>query len=227
MWQKLYDSPFNQPLAGWVLTAATLLWLTRQRKGWLRTVLSLFAVQLCLDNFLTGAWNPLPSSSPLNQPLAIAFVIAGDWRFFLLAERFGAPQRPHWRPWLVSLGFALFVPVAQGAAIAILPQAFPTPRHTFLAYELLFLLLAVVWRAVVLPRRVAGVSEATRNWIYDLAQFEIVQYALWPLADILILAGTDAGRDAGFALRLVPNTLYYGVFLAFAAWRAPAEAWEN
>ena len=186
----------------------------------LRTIKVLFVgagemIELCATHFAA------------KNPKSIAIANRTFERGEKLAERFGAPQRPHWRPWLVSLGFALFVPVAQGAAIAILPQAFPTPRHTFLAYELLFLLLAVVWRAVVLPRRVAGVSEATRNWIYDLAQFEIVQYALWPLADILILAGTDAGRDAGFALRLVPNTLYYGVFLAFAAWRAPAEAWEN
>ena len=225
MWQHFYDSAFNQPLAGWLLTAGTIAWLSQKPAGWLRTALLVFAAQLCLDNFLTGAWNPLRSDSPLNQPLAIAFVILGDWRFFLLTERFAAPQPRTWRPWLVSLGFALIVPVVQGAAIQILPQAFPTLRHTFLAYELAFLFLAILWRAFVLPARLRNTPEPTRRWLFALAHFEIAQYALWPLADVLILAGTDAGHEAGFALRLVPNTLYYGAFLAFAAWRAPKDAW--
>ena len=222
MWQQLYDGPLNQPIAGCLLTAATLLWLGAKPSGWLRTVLMLFGVQLCLDNLLTGAWNPLPPASPLNQPLAIAFVVLGDWRFFLLTEQFRAPGR---RAWAVSLGFALLVPVAQGALIAVFPQAFPTLRHTFVAYELLFLALAIVWRGAVLPARLAQVPVGRRKWLFRLAYFEIIQYALWPLADLLILFGTAAGQEAGYALRLVPNTLYYGGFLAFAAWRAPAEAW--
>ena len=229
MWQHLYDSPFNQPLAGWLLTALTLVWLWRKPAGWLRSVLIVFALQLCLDNFLTGPWNPLPSTSPLNQPLAILFVILGDWRFFLLTEKFSSAQSISGRtrkPWLLSLGFALIVPVAQGAATVLLPQAFPTPRHTFVAYELAFLALAVFWRARVLLMRLRTAPEATRRWLLALAHFEIAQYALWPLADVLILSGTDAGREAGYALRLVPNTLYYGLFLMFAAWRAPADAWD-
>lgn len=224
MWQHLYDSPINQPLAGWVLTAATLFWLVSKQPGWLRLVLTAFAFQLCLDNLLTGAWNPLRADSPLNQPLAILFVILGDWRFFLLTEHFN-PNTRH--PWLTSLGFALIVPVLQGAVIAILPLAFPTLRHTFVAYELAFLALAVVWRSLVLPKRLRGASEPTRRWLFDLAHFEIAQYALWPLADVLILAGTDTGRDAGYALRLFPNVMYYGAFLAFATWRAPPDAWRG
>jgi hypothetical protein len=223
MWQHLYDGPLNQPLAGWLLTALTLAWLWRQPRGWLRMVLIAFALQLCLDNYLTGTWNPLPSTSPLNQPLAILFVILGDWRFFLLTEKFNPRTRA---PWLLSLGFALIVPVAQGAATTLLPQAFPTLRHTFLAYELAFLSLAVFWRARVLLVRLNDAPEPTRRWLLALAHFEIAQYALWPLADVLILSGTDAGREAGYALRLVPNTLYYGGFLAFAAWRAPSSAWD-
>ena len=223
MWQHLYDGPFNQPIAGTLLTAATLLWLGNRPTGWLRTMLTVFALQLCLDNLLTGAWNLLPSTSPLNQPLAIAFVVLGDWRFFLLTEQFRAPGR---RAWLASLGFALIVPVAQAAAIAIFPLGFPTPRHTFVVYELLFLALAILWRGAVLPRRLAKVPLMTRKWLYELTYFEMAQYALWPLADMLILDGTAAGQEAGYALRLVPNTLYYGVFLAFAVWRAPMDAWQ-
>ncbi len=226
MWQHLYESALNQPIAGCLLTAATLVWIGQRPQGLLRLLLMLFGVQLCLDNFLTGAWNPLPQHSSWNQPLAILFVILGDWRFFLLTERFAQRPVPKWQPWVVALAFALIVPVIQGAAIALFPQAFPTLRHTFLAYELLFLALAISWRAFVLPARLASTPHPVRNWLLELSYFEIAQYALWPLADVLILAGTDQGVEAGYALRLVPNTLYYGLFLAFAAWRAPPDAWR-
>gem|GEM_PF-5782227 len=48
--------------------------------------------------------------------------------------------------------------------------------------------------------------------------FVTVQYTLWATADVLILAG----HDAGFALRLAPNALYYGLFLPFVYATAPA-----
>ena len=217
MWQALYDGPWNQPLAGWTLTALTVVWLARQERSWLRTVLLVFALQLCIDNGLTGAWNPLPPTSPLGQPLAILFVILGDWRYFLMTERALATDGPTWRPWALSLGLALLVPVAQAVALQVAPAQFPTLRHTFLAYEALFAGLAVVLRLVVWPRRLAGATPDVRAWVLRLTDFEIAQYVLWASADVVILSGSDFG----YALRLVPNTLYYGVFLAFAAWRAP------
>lgn len=212
--QQLYDSPWNQPLAGWLLTAMTLVWLRQKPPGRLRAVLAIFALQLCVDNWLTGALNPLPQASPLNQPLAILFVILGDWRFFLLTE----PRQERHR-WLKSLGFALMVPVLMAILPRLLPEHFPTSRHTFLAYELLFLGLALLWRFIVLPLRHR--ARPTHKWTLQLANFEILQYALWAIADLLILGG----YENGFLLRLVPNTLYYGLFLAFAAWKAPREVW--
>jgi hypothetical protein len=53
-----------------------------------------------------------------------------------------------------------------------------------------------------------------------VASFEIVQYALWALADVLILSG----MSWGFLLRIVPNSLYYAFFLPFVWWTAPREA---
>ena len=43
-----------------------------------------------------------------------------------------------------------------------------------------------------------------------------VYYALWATADLLIL-GT--GRDVAWALRIVPNQLYYAWYLPFVYWR--------
>ena len=40
-------------------------------------------------------------------------------------------------------------------------------------------------------------------------------YGLWAAADVLILCGVDAG----WLVRLVPNQLYYGLFVPFVWWR--------
>jgi len=40
-------------------------------------------------------------------------------------------------------------------------------------------------------------------------------YALWAAADLLIVAGFDAG----WAVRLVPNQLYYAWYVPFVYWR--------
>jgi hypothetical protein len=42
--------------------------------------------------------------------------------------------------------------------------------------------------------------------------FVVLYYVLWALADILALNG----EDRGWALRMVPNQLYYGLFVPFA-----------
>jgi hypothetical protein len=44
-------------------------------------------------------------------------------------------------------------------------------------------------------------------WLRGVSRFVVVDYTLWATADIVILA---TGADLGFALRVVPNVLYYG-----------------
>ena len=41
-----------------------------------------------------------------------------------------------------------------------------------------------------------------------------IYYALWAVADVLILAG----RDVGWALRIVPNQLYYAFWVPVVWW---------
>ena len=52
-----------------------------------------------------------------------------------------------------------------------------------------------------------------------LTQFEIAQYVLWAGADVVILSG----HDVGYLLRLLPNAMYYALFVPFAWWSAPEE----
>jgi hypothetical protein len=66
---------------------------------------------------------------------------------------------------------------------------------------------------VVLPRRLRACGEPARRAVFALTGYEIVQYALWATADVVILW---AKSDAGFAIRLVPNLMYYAFFVPFA-----------
>ncbi|MEZ4253518.1 MAG: hypothetical protein R3B99_35360 [Polyangiales bacterium] len=43
-------------------------------------------------------------------------------------------------------------------------------------------------------------------------------YALWATADVVLLLGVELGH----LLRIVPNVLYYAVFLVFVAATAPS-----
>ncbi len=73
-----------------------------------------------------------------------------------------------------------------------------------------------MWRFAVLPRR-ADVGNERARWGNDVMAFVAVQYALWAAADLLILSG----EARGFALRLVPNVMYYGAFVGYVFVRAP------
>jgi hypothetical protein len=225
MFQSLYDSPWISTAAVAVASFAALAsWL--RRKPFLVAFFVLFTVEILADALRSGSWSPLTLlKSPWAGPLDIAFILLGDFRFFLLMERFA--RRPAARPaeatapaaWAGAAGFTLIVPVLSAVLNRSLPAGLTDPRWTYLGYEALFLVLALVLRFAVLPRRLAAAPAAVRAWLLRVALFEVVQYALWALADVIILAGADAG----FALRLVPNAMYYAAFLAFVAWTAPAE----
>jgi hypothetical protein len=184
---------------------------------------ALFAVEILADALATGGWSPLSLlKSRWTTPIAIAFVILGDFRYFLLVERFARAPSPADRTppsaWAAAAGLSLVVPALSAAAGRVLPAG--DSRWTFLTYEAMFLVLALALRFAVLPRRLAPAGAPVRRWLLALTTFEVVQYALWALADVVILS---SGADAGFALRIVPNAMYYAAFLPFVAWTAPAE----
>jgi hypothetical protein len=85
-----------------------------------------------------------------------------------------------------------------------------------LAYELLFLAVAGGFRFVLLPKRT--MPDEHRVWLSAITGYAMLYYALWASADVLILSGLDLG----FGLRVLPNLLYYGGFLPFVYWTAPA-----
>jgi hypothetical protein len=203
VFERLYASPLYSPGLFWLAHAATLLALAWKRpRGFTLAFVGLFTLELALDAYVQGGLSPLKGSAVAGVP----FVILGDFRYFWLIERArgGAPGARSWAVWR-ALAWAFVVPVASYALMRTVPWVGAAPRHTFLVYEASMVL--------VVAAHGHGAVRGGRRALYALFGLELSQYALWALADVLILLR----GDVGFLLRLVPNTFYYAGFLP-AAW---------
>jgi hypothetical protein len=218
-WQALYDSPLQHPGVAWFVGLGTLTWLLlRVPASSLRAVLALIAVETIVDALFTGAFSPMPKSGAVAQVVPIAFVVLGDLRLFVLVERFRRPGVTWARALGRALPWAFVVPVVQGVGIRVLPAYFTHERRIYLAYELLFCLLGAGLLVTRYSSREA--TPAQGRYATRLVALFLVQYVLWATCDLLILSG--AGWALG--LRMVPNAIYYGLFVAAAAFLAPEEA---
>jgi hypothetical protein len=214
--ESFYESALQHP---WLLWLSALLAgafaLSRRRLD--PSVARLCAVLVALS--LADAWltsghvyglGSLSGRAASWVPLF--FVLAGDFRFLLL---FGAAT-PRGALAFRASGLAaaaaltVVVPITSQLAMWTLPLDAGTPRVLFLVYELLFTVLALA-----LLRWHPAASRAP--WLAQVCRFVLIYYPLWACADALILAGA---REPGFALRVVPNLLYYGGLIAVIAWTA-------
>ena len=224
--ERIYASPIHDPLFFWLAAALFVLALAA-RLPFLAGFLVAFTFEIAADALATGALSPIPKDAPWGTPVAVAFVILGDFRYFLLVERYraGSERRSAGAVFGSAAAWAFLVPVASFALRSLVPSLAAPVRVTFLTYELMFLVLALVLRFAVLPRTAAGAAPDVRRWLFEITVFEIVQYALWASADVLILSGVPQG----FLLRLVPNAMYYAFFLPFVFVRAPERlrAWKG
>ena len=222
----IYDSSWHHPGLCWAATPLVLglLWQARPRAGavpeartlwWLALLAQLLIV---LDALATGGWTPIPADTAASTAAGVVFVILGDLRYFVLLQRYSQPGKPGGtagtvRNLLYALGLSLLIPVLFELVSVALPTVFAEPRRKFLGYEVLFLGLLLGVRWGLLPRRLAADRDGSvRRWLLQLTTFEMVQYGLWVLADVIILAGARAG----LLLRLLPNVLYYVIFVPFA-----------
>lgn len=222
----LYDSAWQHPGLAWLGTLPILAWalahrapdparpaeaptspITRPR---LRLLWVLQAL-ITLDALCTGGLSPLPSPSAWATASAVFFVIVGDARFFFLLQDPSLSATG----WPTRLLRALLLSAALSLAAYVGQQAFPTQlpssRHLFLTYELMLLTTTLLLAAFVARRAPDPAIRCRRR----LIGFVALQYGLWALADLVILSARP-WSDLGFALRLVPNALYYVAFVPFA-----------
>jgi hypothetical protein len=150
-------------------------------------------------------------------------VILGDLRYFLLLERHArapgdASARTPAAAFVAATAWSLVVPVFSFGTSRAMAHAFADPRSLFLLYEVAFVLLGGAYSFVWFPRRMASAPDEVKRWLRGVARFELALYIGWALADVVIMAG----HDVGFAARLIPNVMYYALFLPFVLWTAPS-----
>jgi hypothetical protein len=166
-----------------------------------------FTLGTLLDPVATGPLSrALGLSGAAATTLMFGFVLLGDFRVLLLLFAEGGAARDRSRAMRRAAAFTLLVPAATGVLYspAWLGLSVWPSQLMWLIYELCFAALAL-W----LRRR------APTPALRDVALYAFGYYALWASADVLILSGVDEG----WALRVVPNQLYYAFFVPFAYFR--------
>jgi hypothetical protein len=178
-----------------------------------------FALETILDPIATGPFLRWlgAGDSGLGTAIPLTFVLLGDFRVYLLifglarlAQRGGALAAAL----LEAAAWTFLVPIVAYTADSTLHHANPgLPEQTiWLFYELAFLGIAIWLRAGGIARRVPASEGALRHRLEAVAGYAAVYYALWATADVLILV---FALDVGWALRVIPNQLYYGFYLPF------------
>lgn len=206
IFQQFYESAYQQPGALWFFLTIGLIFVLLTARHRPVTSLSKYGFVLigisALDAGLTSNWaqGALPG---LSQGLSIFFVWMGDFRHFLLGEWLGYRSLTT-RGVLRAVLIASIVPLFAFGLSRFFPASWPVPRSLFLLYEVLFVFVSGAW-AYSLDRRylMSGLG------FWRVQTFFVTTYLLWIAADILILMDLTS---LGFALRVVPNLLYYSVY---------------
>jgi len=166
------------------------------------------------------AWATVFAIETMIDPLAVVlagapmlpFVLLGDFRVFALWLGVMRPELPLGRTLSLAAAWTAVVPAIAWLLHRLADAALgPLPDQTlWLVYEIAFAVLAVWWATQLIP----GGRPVAERFLRATAWYVATYYALWALADVLILAGLDAG----WALRVVPNQLYYGFWVPVVWW---------
>ncbi len=195
-----------------------------------------FAVLTIVDPIATG---PLlralgVAHAPIATAVMVACVLLGDFRVYLLIFAlmthagarhdtrvadpvFATRDAIHLVPPRAAVAAVLATLVVPLVAVAVesaLRARNPSlPGQTiWLVYELAFLVAAIVLRQWVVPARVPPTEPRLRSYLRAVLAYVTAYYALWATADVVILSGFDVG----WALRMIPNQLYYAFWVPFA-----------
>jgi hypothetical protein len=225
---ELYKSDLQSVYALLVVPLVFLAWLlfspraraaAQGSEAWQRFLYAysvFFSLETMLDPIATG---PLvrwlgAGDTGLGTGILLTFVLLGDFRVYLLLFRLGRMDRPFANVLLEAAAWTFLVPVVAFAVDSALHAAKPDlpEQSIWLVYELAFLSVALWLRSGGIARLFPSLDGATKNGLEAVATYAAVYYALWASADVVILV---LGLDAGWALRMLPNQLYYAFYLPF------------
>jgi hypothetical protein len=227
---ELYESDAQSVYALWLVPLLFLAFLLLTPTGraaastwrpgdasFLRGYMIFFGLETILDPFATGPFlrSIGQQNTGVGTTVLLTFVLLGDFRVFLLLFRMARPERPLAKALLRAAAWTFIVPIAAYATDSALRRLRPDlpSQSIWLVYELFFLAMALWLRGVGLPAWVAPNDPERRRGLRAIAAYVATYYALWALADVLILV---FGLDLGWLLRVIPNQLYYAFFLPFA-----------
>ncbi len=228
-WEAVYTSNGQALWSLWLAPLAFLLF--RARHGPLRggvvpsaarfvdLYCLIFAIETLIDPLCTTVavkalgWADTAAATGTG----LLFVLLGDWRVFVLVLGLSEPRGQ----WLsVAFRAALLTALVPVGAFALSSAAqawIGAPlqaRWLWLAHETLFVALALLLRGFWVPRATRG-DTARSRFLRAILAYAAIYYAFWATADVIILAGIDAG----FAVRILPNQLYYSFWVPFVWWR--------
>ncbi len=228
-WRDLYQGDLQSVYALWLIPIGFLVYWILGRAGAGRSVepratefmnayAPLFAMETILDPWATG---PLLRGLALEEPwptvVMVGFVLLGDFRIYLPIFYVLAPERGLGAAIARAAAWTLVVPIVAFGVTRGLAAYDPYTRFPdqtiWIAYEIAFV-FAMTWvRVRILPSAAELKRFEVQQYLHSLARFVTLYYALWAAADLVIVVG---GYDFGWGIRMIPNQLYYSIWIPFA-----------
>jgi hypothetical protein len=178
-----------------------------------------FAFETMIDPISTGPLLKLNILRDSHAATAIPFifVLLGDLRVLLLAVGVARPEHTLSQNLRWAFGMSLIVPIAAGSLYAMAGWLWPDihGQVLWMLYEFGFLALCIYLARVWVPAN-ASHDPNTVTFLRSVFGYSAAYYLLWWLADVLIVV---AEMDIGWAIRIVPNQLYYAFWAPFVYWR--------
>lgn len=229
-WHAVYYSDLQSLYALLVVPIAYLAWrLTAgfderlaavpRAAGFVSGLTLFFAIETMIDPIATGPFLKLDfiRDTLASTLIPFLFVLLGDLRVLLLAIGVARPERSLRQNLDWAAGTALIVPIIAGIGFALTSWIWPDVHSQVLwmLYEFGFLALCIFLARVWVPRNVPN-DPALTAFLKAIFGYSAAYYALWWVADVLIVV---ADLDLGWAIRIVPNQLYYAFWVPFVYWR--------
>lgn len=229
-WRAFYTSDLQAVYSLWLVPLAFLAYRAAARPDYSRSVVPaaapfvavatlVFAIETLVDPVATG---PLLKKTALGDTIAtslvpLLFVFLGDFRVFLIAAGVARPNRALMRHLRWAAALALPVPIFAGVGFEAIRWFVPDVmgQVLWMLHEAAFLAVCIGLGRLWVPS-VAQDDPGKAAFLRTLFGYSAAYYALWLSADVVI---AGLGLDLGWALRVVPNQLYYAFWVPFVYWR--------